>query len=498
MMSHEANQRVDLGDAFRDTSGKRVYSAFVIGMAIDLVSIYIGNPYIISWIMMPIAVFVTIKWLNQPVPWIVFVSVIAANPVNINASIALNLIFALSLLMLNIRYVRKLPSWLYLTLLLFLISILGSVINWGTTDEYLTQFSAIGNYVVGPFFLIPLIYFRLHGERDADLLLKGFVFSFIVPSATFMLLARLFGSPEIDDNASVIEYLVNVPVYHLGNVNFQLIRTQAGIPLAALICASLAVIISKVSKGIRMIAGVFLLILIFLLLVTGSIGSSLAALCGISAMLIVGFRFISFKRILVVVALLLGFALASWNLVPEGIKQYAESRYEERFSGKGIDASDRNEIWRLSLGYLLDNPEGRGWDLYVEPINTHPHNDYISYGIAFGFVCGFLYLLVPVKFFVSLVGPLVHNKNPAQIAILLAGVGALTVFVINSFSDHLVANRWYFNVVWSMIWYGYYASKSVTSQDSVKQIRVVRPNRVSGTHTAQGINGSGEDPLEAH
>ena len=436
-------------------SGKQIYTAFGIGMAIDLASIYIGNPYIISLIMLPIAVLATFKWLNHPLPWIVLVSVIAANPININASIALNLIFALSLLMLNIRYLSKLPSWLYLTLLLFLISILGSVVNWGTTDEYLTQFAAIGNYVVGPFFLIPLIYFRLQGERDADLLLKGFVFSFIVPSVTFMFLARLFGSPVIDETTIVFDFenLFNVSVYHLGNVDFQLTRTQAGIPLAALICASIAVIVSAVSKGIRLIAFVFQIIIIFLLLVTGSVGSSLAALCGISAMLIVGHRYISIKRYIIVVTLILGFALAGWNLVPQGIKQYAESRFEERFSGRSVDVSDRGEIWPLSLQYLLNNPEGRGWDLFVEPIDTHPHNDYLSYGIAFGFVCGLLYLFVPVKFLLSLVAPIVHTKDPAQIAILLAGVGAVTVFLINSFSDHLSANRWYFNVVWSMIWY---------------------------------------------
>ena len=120
MMSRHAIQQPTLGDAYQHTSGKQIYTAFCIGMAIDLVSIYIGNPYMISLVMVPVAALATFKWLNHPVPWIVLVSVIAANPININASIALNLIFALSLLMLNIRYLSKLPSWLYLTLSLFL------------------------------------------------------------------------------------------------------------------------------------------------------------------------------------------------------------------------------------------------------------------------------------------------------------------------------------------------------------------------------------------
>jgi hypothetical protein len=34
------------------------------------------------------------------------------------------------------------------------------------------------------------------------------------------------------------------------------------------------------------------------------------------------------------------------------------------------------------------------------------------------------------------------------------------VVLINSLSDHLTSNRWYFNVVWSLIWYAFFASRS--------------------------------------
>jgi O-antigen ligase/polysaccharide polymerase Wzy-like membrane protein len=450
----------------RNTTEKQIYTAFCMGMAINLASIYIGNPYIISLLTIPIAAVMTFKWLNQPLPWIVLVSAIAANPVNLNAPIALNLIFAIFLLMLSMHYLSELSSWLYLILFLAFLSIIGSVADWSTTGEFFTQFAAIGNYVIGPFFLLPLIYFRLQKEVNADLLLKAFVFSLIVPSVTFMFLARLFGTHVVDANTSAFESLVNVSIYHLGNIDFQLTRTQAGIPLAVLICASFAVIVSAISKKIRLIAFVSLIVTTFLLLVTGSVGSSLAALCGIMLLLGIARRYISIKRYFIVLPIVIGLAMAGWSQLPQGIKDYAYSRYEEKLSG-GIDTSDRSGRWQLSLTYLMDNPLGRGWDLYVAPIGTYPHNDYLSYGIAFGFVCSLLYLFVPAKILLSIVSVKVHIKDPARVAILLASAGSVTVFLINSFSDHLTANRWYFNVVWSIIWYGYFASKSLIAQDEV-------------------------------
>jgi O-Antigen ligase. len=358
------------------------------------------------------------------------------------------------------HYLSKLPSWIYLVLLFSFLSILGSIPNWSTTGEFFSKFAAIGNLVVGPFFLMPLIYFRLQGERDADLLLEGFVFSFIVPSVTFMFLALFFGSPGIDTGLNVLDDPLTSWVYHFGNVDFRLIRTQVGIPLATLICASFAVFFGDVSKRIRLIVFVFLIITIYLLLVTGSVGSSIAVLAGIVAILVVARRYISVKRHLVALTICISLAMVGWGLLPKGIKDYSNIRYEERFSGDSIKISDRTERWHLSLEYLLDNPEGQGWSLYVAKIRKYPHNDYLSYGIAFGFICGLLYLFVPAKIIISMITPKVPIKDPAQITILLAGIGVVTAFMINSFSDHLTANRWYFNVVWSMIWYCFFSSRA--------------------------------------
>jgi hypothetical protein len=50
--------------------------------------------------------------------------------------------------------------------------------------------------------------------------------------------------------------------------------------------------------------------------------------------------------------------------------------------------------------------------------------------------------------------------DPSRFALALAGAGVTTVMLINSMSDHMTANRWYFNVIWSLIWYAFFASRA--------------------------------------
>lgn len=459
MTLRHATQKKCFGAVDQTTHERQILAAFVLGMAINLLSIYLGNPYFVSLIMVPVAAIATLNWLYRPLPWIALVSVIAANPVNLNASISLNFVFVIFYVLLNMHDMNRLPSWLYTTMIFAGLSILGSTISWSETGNVFTQFAAVGNYVIGPLFLIPLTYFRLQEENNADLVLKVFVVSLIVPTFALLFLARIFGTPVIDANTNAFDYLVNISVYHLGNTDFYLTRTQSGIPLAALLSASFAVFVNPAVNSARIIAFVSFALGIFLLLVTGSVGSSLAALCGIGLILVIGQRYFSIKRYLIILLTIILLAIIGFNSAPQGIKEYAISRYDEKLSG-GVDTSDRTELWEASLDYLTDNPLGHGWDLYVEPIGTYPHNDYLSYGIAFGFACGLVYLFVPVKILFSSVTAKLKPENSARVALSLATIGAVTVLLINSMSDHLTANRWYFNIVWSIIWFGYFASRS--------------------------------------
>jgi hypothetical protein len=148
------------------------------------------------------------------------------------------------------------------------------------------------------------------------------------------------------------------------------------------------------------------------------------------------------------------------------MQRYATTRYEVRIGKAGSPTADRSWRWRKSFNYLMENPSGVGWSLYVEPLRIYPHNDYLTYAIAFGVVCGLVYFLYPsgllFSFFSFNPGAMPSNR----FAFALVGAGVCAVVLINSLSDHLTSNRWYFNVVWSLIWYAYFASRAITGPSS--------------------------------
>jgi hypothetical protein len=235
-----------------------------------------------------------------------------------------------------------------------------------------------------------------------------------------------------------------------------------GIVLAALICASFAVAVAQVGRGVRLAATACLALSGYFLLVTGSVGSSLAALAGIVLILLLGKRRFSVRRYALVLVAGGGLLVGAWAVLPEGVQRYAVTRYQVRVGGGGpaTATADRAWRWKKSFSYLMDNPSGVGWSLYVEPLGIYPHNDYLTYGIAFGVLCGLLYFLLPSGLLLSFVAFRPGAAESARFALSLAGAGAATVLLLNSLSDHMTANRWYFNVVWMMIWYAYFASRA--------------------------------------
>jgi hypothetical protein len=52
------------------------------------------------------------------------------------------------------------------------------------------------------------------------------------------------------------------------------------------------------------------------------------------------------------------------------------------------------------------------------------------------------------------------RDDPAALAVFLAGHGAVIVIALNSITDHMTENRWYFNLIWSLVWYSYFCSRS--------------------------------------
>ena len=239
-------------------------------------SIVIGNSFIFSALVIFISFFVTVLGGNYQISWIFLASILAANPVRMVDIFPSNLIFAIWLMIFNMRYVLELPKWVYLPTLFAIIAFIFSSINWISVDiakSILFQTRAMLNYLMGPLFLLPIIYFRMGKSRDNVVNLKGLLFYLIIPSTLILFIAYCFGT-SIQSKDIDLQLPYGLMSYKLGNTVVNFNRTSVGFILSSFICASIAIIVSRVKTLYRLLAALCLIINFLLLLITGSVGST--------------------------------------------------------------------------------------------------------------------------------------------------------------------------------------------------------------------------------
>lgn len=438
---------------------------YFIGIIIISISIYINDQYIILLFVSITVFIITLLSRQFPKQWIFLASLLAANPINWGAVVPCNLIFAFCLIVIHIRYLLELPRWLYISSIIGVIGFIISSHNWISGNillDILQQTSYMISYLLGPLLLMPIIYFRMSEVENSSDKLKGLLYYLILPS-TFILLMVYFSGSQIQNSYTDIQLGMNTRLYKFGNLLFNFTRTQIGFLFASLICASMAIVICQVKTYHKLLAAICLLANFLLLLITGSIGSSFACLCGITAIFVASLHKFNFIKILFII-IIFCLLFLTWSAAPLKIKYYIENRFEERYNSKsGVNIADRSFLWKNAANYIFENPEGVGWTLLVgERFKHNPHNDYIVYALSYGIIVGIVYLCLILRMIICFFRKSKRiDTDHSAMAINLAGLGTSVVVFINSMSDHMVANKWYFNVIWSLIWYSYFCGKTV-------------------------------------
>ncbi len=434
-------------------------------MAVIAVSIFLGRSYAFFVSFLVFSVFMTLLWRKSPRPWISLVSVSAATPIAISRyQFTCNLIFAFWFAVLNPRYLLRLPKWIYVPSALAVLGIFTSSINWMSGDverSIMRQMTFAYNLFLAPFLLLPLLYLKMREGRDHAANLRGLLFCLIVPSTLILISAKLFGTVINAWEASL--HVGSIPEgflqYQLGRVVVSFVRTEVGFILAALICASTAVAVSQIKTQYKLLAGACLAVNAFLLLATGSFGSILACLCGLAAIFYTQFRTVKVTKVLAAVAVICCVLFLTYSLSPPSIKEYLGKRYEHRVVKAD---TDRLWLWARALEQILQHPEGVGLTLAVgDKVKYYIHNDYLTYAVSYGLIGGMGYASLVVALLISFFRvkkSAIHD--PSALAIYLAGLGVIVALAVNSVTDHMNSNRWYFNVIWSLIWYSYFCSRA--------------------------------------
>jgi O-antigen ligase len=343
-----------------------------------------------------------------------------------------------------------------------------SSINWMSGDvvhNIMRQGAFAYNFVLAPFLLLPIIYLRMGESRDNAANLKGLLFFLIIPSTLILISAKLFGTVANEWEASL--HVKSLPEgfiqYRLGKVTVNFLRTEVGFILAALICASTAVAISRVKALYKWLAGACLVSNTFLLLATGSFGSGFACFCGLAAIFCTQSRVISVTRCLTVIAAIAIMLFLTYSLSPPSVKEYLGKRYEHRVTNAN---ADRLLLWGRAIENFFEHPEGVGLTLKVgDIVETYIHNDYLTYAVSYGVTGGLAYTSLVaglmIYFFRSTKRII---KDHSALAIHLAGLGVIVAIAVNSMTDQMNSNRWYFNTIWSVVWYSYFCSRAAHAE----------------------------------
>ena len=449
-----------------EVSNKTSSRAILLGMAIVAASIVVCKSFLFFGFFFGFSFIMTLIWKKAPRPWIFLASVSAATPFSIaRQQYPCNLIYSIWFTLFNFRYLSMLPRWIYgVTGLAFFGFILSSI-HWMGSSSFMRQGSYFLNFVLGPFIFIPIMYCRLGKSRDAVANLRGLLYCLIVPSTLILLAAKTFGKItnawEASNHAG--GSTEGFFVYQLVNVQINFLRTEVGFILAALICASSAAAFLELRPRYKWIARACLASNAFLLLTTASFRSSLACLCGLIAIFSAMSRKISITKLIGTIATIIFMLVVFYALSPPNIKNYLVGRFEHRVANKN---TDRLDLWINGIKYYIENPTGVGFTLAAGTAvksdgSAFVHNDYIAYTMSYSILGGFAYLAFVIGALISFVkkrGRL--PDDPYALATFLAGHGVIIVIALNSMTDHMTESRWYFNLIWSIVWYSYFCSRA--------------------------------------
>lgn len=357
-----------------------------------------------------------------------------------------------------------LPKWVKVSSALVLLGFFTSSINWISGDvvrNIARQGTYLFNIFLGPSLFLSLAFLKMKDSSNHSSNLKGLLFCLILPSTLILISAKVFGTVVNEWQASLhgeslaLGYLK----YNIGKVIVNFSRTGVGFILAALTCASTAIVISQVKALYRLFAAACLFANLYFLFSSGSFGSILSCLCGLLAIFFTKMKKVSIASTLGSVVTVFCAVILVYNFLPPSTKDYLDKRYEHRVVERD---TDRFFLWSRAIEYFYQHPEGVGSTVTVgDKVKSNPHNDYLAFAVSYGLIGALAYpvLIIGLLIYWYKNRNMIIDDNNA-LAITTAGQGVIVAFALNSMTDNIIANRWYFNVIWSLIWYCYFCSRA--------------------------------------
>jgi hypothetical protein len=235
---------------------------------------------------------------------------------------------------------------------------------------------------------------------------------------------------------------------YIGNISLNFVRTQVCIPIAVLAATTLTF---GVCIGLNWRAIPFYLassVCVYLILKLASTGSAFAMVCGIGVM-IAGYSLVCLFSgggggrliLFTVIGVALYFAVFQTD-------NALSKRIELKSNEVGATGVDRQVYWEEGITEIIKSPFGEGWTWRTG------HSDWLLFLLSYGWATGLLYIAAAGALFLSMWRALFRNKGTRDnqsFMVPLAGLAALSVYLVNANLDMLSANIGYYQTVWALI-----------------------------------------------
>jgi hypothetical protein len=374
----------------------------------------------------------------------------ACNPANYTANLSFSFLLAIVTIFRESaavgRVIRELGNrrWWWLFLAAFLLVGL-SVPSWppdlrDILTEVKQALSRLGYLAAFPLAVGLTIRTRRDGVRAVSLL--------CLTSVAFLVGFYLWGQSGFSVAIAARGFEAIGVEQHIGNVYLNFNRTQVCIPLAALAAVALALGVSTSPNPRSMPYYVVSALCVYLIMSLASTGSIIAMVCGMSivALGLLGVH-LSLGRVLLVVILLsiVGSTLY-WSVFHTENALRVRMQYKiAEIERTGID---RQPFWEDGIAEISKKPFGEGWS------ERTGHSDWLLFMLSYGWATGLLYVAAAGSLFWSMwrrLGWQTEVADRQSIALLLVGLAALSVYLVNSMLDMLSANIGYYETVWALI-----------------------------------------------
>lgn len=335
---------------------------------------------------------------------------------------------------------------------------IGTISGLGQSEPepVLNTIGALIQFTLLPILIVP--FFRLCRLEPRQVVALQLLATFV--AIAFVAIGTFYGTSASEDKTTGLSF---VSYYQIGQRVLYLNRTFTGPHLSVGACACLGLLLSRVDVKIKLLAFIGFVWSFATLFSLGSRAAMIAVVVVAIILLIIALTTPKgFSRVGGTLFLLLIAGLIGVTVFAETVQNVAVARLTGS-TDAAWSSGERLLFQQHAIEWILANPQGMGWSMSIPGHfffqfgilnNEHPHNDYLTVLMSFGWMGGLAFAWLYFGTLVRLLRQARPTFNAPQGPAVFAGLGAAFALIVGAFTDHLASRGPLFVVSWMVVGLG--------------------------------------------